>query len=135
MQAGSGRRCARPNRHNHHTALGVAAQPARDHWIQGHLLDADIRVDSLPSSHELISDRLGGGDRDRKANALRLHTRLGLACHQRIDADHLALQIEQWPARVAGVDWRVSLHDIEQIWALAITGVAWLLHGAAERAN
>src|SRR5262249_13374249 len=65
---------------------------------------------------------------------LRGHARLGLRGCQRVDANHLALQIEQRPARVAGVDRRVGLDHVEEIWALA-TILAWLLNRPAKRAH
>ena len=81
LQAGRRGWGARADADDHNTLLQRGAQAAGDHRAERDLLDAQVRVNRVPGRHELIGDRLGAGDRDREANPLRLHARLGLPCH------------------------------------------------------
>src|SRR5690348_7503395 len=97
--------------------------------------------------HELVGDRLGRIDGDREADPLRLHPLLGLPRRERVDADYVAVQVHERPARVTRVDGRVGLHEVKQVWTRlrlgrlerieAVTTLAaltllarWFLHGA-----
>src|SRR6266516_4878980 len=59
--------------------------------------------------HELLHHGAGEVDRDREAIA---RVVAGLARNGRVDADHLALDVHEWAARVAGVDGRVGLDEV-----------------------
>ena len=56
-------------------------------------------------------------DTDGKADALRLHPCPGRATAQRIDADYLAVQVDQGSAGVDWVDGRVGLDQVKQVGA------------------
>src|SRR2546427_11404967 len=59
--------------------------------------------------HELLHHGAGEVDRDREAVA---RVVAGLARNRRVDADHLALDVHERAARVAGVDRRVGLDEV-----------------------
>ena len=65
-----------------------------------------------------------------EATAVPVDARLGLAGHQRVDTHHLAVQVHQRAARVAGVNRRVCLDHVEEKWPLPAIRTAWLLDGA-----
>jgi hypothetical protein len=79
--------------------------------------------------HELLGDVAGGVDRDGEADAdVATFGRgpLGQRGDGGVDADDLAVRVDQRPARVAGVDGRVGLDGVDD------RGLARLL-AAAER--
>ena len=71
-------------------------------------------MDDLAGLNELIGYRPGRGDGDGEADALGLDTRLRQARNQRVDADHLSLEVNRQPARVSGIDGRIGLDDVKQ---------------------
>ena len=54
---------------------------------------------------------LGGVDRHRKRHA-DVHIVAGRVFQQSIDANHLALTVQEWASRVAGVHRRVCLNHV-----------------------
>ena len=68
--------------------------------------DARVGVGDLAVVAQLVDRALGEVDRDREADAL-VAARGGLDLL--VDADHLAVGVEQRPARVARVDRGVGL--------------------------
>src|SRR5690349_25124326 len=89
----------------------------------------------MAGRHKLIRDRLRRPYRDREPDPLCLHSRLGLAGDERVDPDHLAVEVHQWAAGIARVDRRIGLDHIEQIRALAVLIAAWLLDSTPQRAH
>ena len=61
--------------------------------------------------------RLVDGDREGDA-----HVAAALAVDLGVDADHFALQVDEWAARVAGVDGHVGLDQRQQVAGVALLG-------------
>src|SRR5690606_42147084 len=66
---------------------------------------------------QLLHDVKGGVDGNGYTDALRR------GVHCRVDADHFAPDVDERPARVAGVDGRVGLHQVGVGLPAALVGV------------
>ena len=75
---------------------------------QVHAGDTEPRVADGLAVLERADLRLGGVDGDGESDA-HVHVLTGRVLQQRVDAHDLTLGVEQWPARVAGVNGGVGL--------------------------
>src|SRR5262249_42137329 len=71
--------------------------------------DAQVAAADDAAGHQLIDDGLAQVAGDGQPDALEA---AGAALDGRVDADHLALEADQRPAGVAGVDGRVGLQEV-----------------------
>src|SRR5206468_13082396 len=76
--------------------------------ILGHVLDhyPEPAARNLALRAQLLDDRLGEVRGDRKADS---HVAARLAEDRAVDADDLAFDVQQWAARIAGIDRSIRL--------------------------
>ena len=91
--------------------VGHVGQLRRRH-AQERLVGVDLALAGL----QLLDDRLGVVDRDREADVL------GIVDDRRVDADDLAVGVDQRAAGVAGVDGGVGLDQAVELLALGGRG-------------
>src|SRR5271157_57762 len=87
----------------------------------GLVTDSKIRMRYITFLNDLRCDGLCGVDWDREAQSFRDGSGSGVAHDQRVDADHLTREINQWSARVALIDGRVGLNQTFDL--VDVTGV------------
>ena len=68
--------------------------------------DPDERSLHFVVFDQLLNDPPGHAARHREADTVEPSATRG---NRRVDADHVAVQIQQWPAAVSGIDCRISL--------------------------
>lgn len=93
----------------HQRALGfLQAEPGSQ--VVGQLLElyADMAARHLAMLAQLLRDLHGDIDRNGKGDT---HVAPGLAVDLRVDADDIATQVEQRPARIAGIEGDVGLDE------------------------
>ena len=111
-QAGLGRGPAR-DQVGDQGALGFLAQAHGFGQVGRHVLDrrAEIAAGDLAAGDQLLGDLVGDVGGDGEADA---HRTAGGREDRRIDADHTAIDVEGRTARVAPVDRRVDLDEVDE---------------------
>ena len=79
---------------------------------------------------DLLRERLGGIDGDRKTDALRLQPGPDETGAKRVDADDASGQVNQRSAGITGIDCRVGLYEVEEERLVRARGAADGAHHA-----